>query len=485
MSSTPVNERIPLREKIAYALGGKAEYVVNSLALGSLVMPVLNIGYGLSPALIGVVLVVFRLWDAFTDPVMGNLSDNTRSRWGRRRPYIFSGALVCGLLLPFLYLADRSWSHTTIAIYFGIIGVLTYTAFTVWSMPYQSLGMELTRDYDERTRLQAWCSFVGIPVGLLGAWNFAFVSGDWFQDAATGEPDLVAGSCAATLIYAAVFVVMGLMPALFVKERFKQEKTVDGRRPAPEPLLASIKQTLRTGPLWALTGVVFFNLLGLSSISSLGYYLNIYYVNAGAIQDASIIEGWKQTGMVLLSLASVPFWTWFCARTDKKTALYVVLAATFVGHSLNYFCLDPRNPWLQLIPALFYSAISGSIWMIVPAMRMDVADYDELRSGRRREGSLASISSWGVKMSITLSTGLGGFVLAHTGFDVALKGDQPPEVLQRMFWVYLLLPTAFWTASLVCLSLFPLTRARMAEIRAELDRRHKAAANHEVPGSPT
>jgi len=474
--TTATADRIPIREKIAYALGGKAEYVVNSLALGSLVMPVLNIGYGLSPALIGIVLVVFRLWDAVTDPIMGNISDNTHSRWGRRRPYIFSGAIICGLLLPLVYMADRTWSPNTIAVYFAIIGVLTYTAFTVWSMPYQALGMELTRDYDERTRLQAWCSFVGIPVGLLGAWNFAFISSDWFQNTVTGEPDLVSGSRAATLIFAVVFIIMGIMPALLVKERFKPQKNANGVRPPPEPLFASIKQTLSTGPLWALTGVVFFNLLGLSSISSLGYYLNIYYVNAGGIKEASIIEGWKQTGMVLLSLASIPFWTWFCARTDKKTALYAVLGATFVGHSLNYFCLTPENPWLQLIPALFYSAISGSIWMIFPAMRMDVADYDELKSGRRREGSLASVSSWGVKMAITLSTGLGGVVLVQTGFDAALKGEQPPEVLQRMFWVYLLMPAAFWTASLVCLWKFPLTRARMTEIRAELDLRKNAAA---------
>jgi GPH family glycoside/pentoside/hexuronide:cation symporter len=460
-------------EKVAYALGGKAEYVVNSLALGMLVMPVLNIGYGLSPALVGVVLMVFRLWDAVTDPVMGNISDNTRSRWGRRRPYILAGAVLCAFALPFLYRADAGWSHTQIAVYFAVVGVVTYTFFTVWAMPYQSLGMELTRDYDERTRLAAWCSFVGIPIGLLGAWNMAFVSGDWFRDAATGEPDLIAGARAATLIYAVIFLVMGLLPALFVRERFVPEATAEAARAAREPLFASIRQTLCTGPLWALAGVVFFNLLGLSSISSLGYYLNIYYVNAGGLKDASIIEGWKQSGMVLLSLASIPFWAWFCGCTDKKTALYVVLAATFFGHSLNYVCLTPEHPWLQLIPALFYSAISGSIWMIVPAMRMDVADYDELKSGRRREGSLASIFSWAVKMSVTLSTGLGGLVLARTGFDAALKGEQPPEVLQRMFWVYLLLPTLFWAGSLICLWKFPLTRARMGEIRAELEARRR------------
>jgi len=147
-----------------------------------------------------------------------------------------------------------------------------------------------------------------------------------------------------------------------------------------------------------------------------------------------------------------------------------VLVCTFLGHSLNYFCLTPDNPWLQLIPSLFYSAISSSIWLIVPAMRMDVADYDEWRTGKRREGSISSVFSWSVKMIGTLSIGLGGYTLQLTGFDSVLKA-QPPEVLKNMFWLYLLLPVVFWTLSLICLYLFKLNRAKMADIRSELDAR--------------
>lgn len=464
-SAPPPDSRIPWQQKLAYAVGGKAEYVVNSLTMGAMVMPVLNIGFGLSPVIIGICMMVFRVWDAISDPIMGNFSDNTRTRWGRRRPYIIAGGILGSLMIPLIYLANPGWSSWAVAVWFTVAGLFLYSAFTMWAMPYQSLGMEMTSDYDERTRLSAWCSMIGIPIALLGAWNFAFVSSPWFADATTGEPNLVSGARAATIIHALIFVTFAILPGIFVRERLYASQTSKQNK---VPLLTSLKETLRTGPLWALAGVVFFNLVGLASIGSLGYYLNIYYVNAGGIADASIIEGWKQTGMTLLSIASIPFWTWFCGRTDKKIALYAVLALTFFGHSLNYFCLTPDNPWLQLIPALFYSAIGGSIWLIIPAMRMDVADYDELQTGKRREGSLASVFSWAVKMAGTLSIGLGGWTLQLTGFDAANK-TQSPEILQNMFWLYLLLPIAFWSLSLLCLWRFPLNRRRMEEIRDALN----------------
>jgi len=339
--------------------------------------------------------------------------------------------------------------------------MLVYTAYTIWSMPYASLGMELTKNYDERTHITAWAALIGVPVGLVGAWAHYFISGDWFADPVTGEPDLVTGARVGSWVLGGIFVVVALLPGLFVKERYKsvrQEKI---------PLWSSFRESVKSGPIWALSGIIIFNLMGLGAIGSLGYYINIYMINVGEIGEASKIEGWKQTGMVLLTFVSIPFWTWVCSKTDKKFALYIVLVATMFGHSLNYFCLTPKYPYLQVIPAFFYAAISAAIWLIVPSMRMDVADHDELRTGKRREGSLAAVFSWCVKMGGTLTIGLGGWVLTQTGFDANLK-VQPPEVIDRMYWTFLLAPYAFWLVSLTCLVFFPLDRKAMNEIRAKL-----------------
>lgn len=469
MQTAPFSDRLPWRTKFIYGLGGQLDPVLTGIALGSLLLPIFNLGFGLSPTTIGIVLMIFRFWDALIDPLMGNISDNTRTRWGRRRPYIVGGAIGVAVLLPFLWRVDPALGEFGKAVHLLVLGLLIYTAYTVWAMPYQSLGMELTKSYDERTRIAAWSSFIGIPIGLLGAWNFAFISSSWFADPVTGQPDLVRGVQFASIIHATLILGLGMLPGLFIKEHNYHRETA---RQPKEPFWASVGQTLRTGPLWTLAGVVFFNLLGLASISALGQYINIYFVNKGAIGDASVIEGWKATAMTLTSLASIPFWTWFCERTDKKFALRLVLVGTFIGHGLNYFCLRPDMPYLQIIPAVFYSAISSSIWLITPSMRMDVADYDELKTGRRREGSLSSVFSWSVKMAGTLSVGLGGFVLDLTGF-VASRGEQSPETLQRMFWTYLLLPAVFWSVSLYCLSRFRLDRSAMQAIRRRLEVRHR------------
>lgn len=465
----PLNDKIPWRTKLVYGLGGQMDPIITQMALGALLLPIFNLGFGMSPTTIGLVLMGFRLWDALIDPLIGNLSDNTRTPWGRRRPYIVLGAIFSAALLPFLWHMDPDLAQLGKALHLLFWGLLLYTAYSFWAMPYQSLGMELTRNYDERTRLSAWSTVIGIPVGLVGAWTFAFVSGPWFADATTGKPDLVRGVQAVSLIQAVFILGLGMLPGLFIKERNYHVETY---RQAKEPFWSSLVTTLRTKPLWTLAGVVFFNLLGLASISALGQYINIYFVNKGAIGNASMIEGWKATAMTLTSLASIPFWTWFCERTDKKFALRIVLIGTFVGHGLNYFCLRPDMPYLQIIPAVFYSAISSSIWLITPSMRMDVADYDELKTGRRREGSLSSVFSWAIKMAGTLSVGLGGLVLDLTGF-VASRVEQSPETLQRMFWTYLLLPAVFWSMSLWCLSRFRLDRTVMRSIRRRLELRHR------------
>lgn len=472
MNPHHLSDKIPWRTKLVYGLGGQMDSILTQMALGALLLPIFNLGFGLSPTIIGLVLMGFRLWDAVVDPLIGNLSDNTRTRWGRRRPYIVLGAISSAAFLPFLWHVDPNFGQLGKALHLLLFGLIIYTCYSFWAMPYQSLGMELTRSYDERTRLSAWCTVIGIPFGLIGAWTFAFVSGPWFADPATGQPDLVRGVQAVSWIQAGCILVLGVLPGIFIKERDYLTATV---RQAKDPFWASIKTTLQTKPLWTLAGVVFFNLLGLGAISSLGQYINIYFVNKGAIGDASVIEGWKITAMTLASLASIPFWTWFCERTDKKFALWLVLLGTFVGHGLNYFCLRPDMPYLQIVPAVFYSAISSSIWLITPSMRMDVADYDELRTGRRREGSLTSVFSWAIKMAGTLSVGLGGLVLDLTGF-VASNGEQSPETLQRMFWTYLLLPAVFWSISLWCLSRFRLDRSAMEAIRRRLDRRHRSSA---------
>lgn len=175
------------------------DYIATGLMTGILWMPFFNIGLGINPLLLGIVLMVLRAWDAITDPIMGNISDNTRTHWGRRRPYLFVGAILTALMFPVLWYLPHSiqdgsswlagvveWvpliaqvdapiEQKAAALYLMLIGIAFFSCFTLWSMPYYGLQLELTPNYDERTRLTAWMTFFSKISTLMGSWLLALI----------------------------------------------------------------------------------------------------------------------------------------------------------------------------------------------------------------------------------------------------------------------------------------------------------------------
>jgi GPH family glycoside/pentoside/hexuronide:cation symporter len=466
-SHIPESDRIPFWQKIAFALGGKMDYFATGVTVSMLWMPYFNIGMKISPALLGLGLMLLRAWDAISDPIMGNISDNARTRWGRRRPFMFVGAILTAAIYPFLWRPPAGWSELGMFFYLLFVGLLFFTSFTCWSMPYYGLQLELTPNYDERTHLTAWMSFFSKIVALAGGWIMAIVTGPWFANPETGESDIVNGVRTCSWFIAGMIVVIGLMPALFVKERYYEKES---SKQARDPLWQSIKETFRCKPLWFLIGASFFLSLGNASVVSLGQYVNIYLINGGKVADASIIDGWRYTAMVVVGILSLPVLTWLSEKYDKKILVVAMLTLAMMGHLLYYFCLNPELPYLQLIPAVLQSGSLSAFWMFMPSMKADVADYDEMDTYRRREGALNAFYSWFIKAAHTCAMGLGGVILEISGFDVLLI-EQPVEVLARMKWIFLLLPVVIWMLSLALVIRYPLTRQRLSAIRSMLEER--------------
>ncbi len=463
----PESDRIPLLSKVTFALGGKMQYLSTDLTLKVLWLPFFNIGLGINPAMLGVGLMIMRAWDAVSDPIMGNISDNARTRWGRRRPFIAVGAVLTGLIYPFLWRPPESWGSTGMQLYLLAMGLLFFTAFTCWSMPYFGMQLELTPNYDERTRLMAWTALFGKIVSLAGGWVMAILASSWFANPETGEPDIVNGMRTCSWFIAALIIMMGLLPVIFARERYYVSETSHQSR---DPFWASIRESFNCRPLWYLIGVSFFLVLGNASIASLGQYVNIYFINDGKLADATIVEGWKFTAMLTFGIITIPLWTWLSELFDKKLVVALLFAMGICGHLLYVRCLVPELPYLQLIPAVMESGALAAVWLFLPSMKADVADYDELQTTRRREGALNAFYSWFIKAAMTCAMGLGGVTLQLTGFDVGLD-HQTPEVLARMKWTYILLPVAIWCTGLCFILLYPLNRKGMAEIRRQLEAR--------------
>lgn len=463
----PQADKVPLKTKTLMGAGGGTEFLATNLTTQTLWMPFFNLGLGVSPVLLGSLLLVFRIWDAISDPLMGHLTDNTRSRWGRRRPWIVGGAVALALCVLLLFRADADWGESTILVYLLVVGLLLFTASTVWGMPFHSLLMELTPNYDERTRLASVSAFFGKIFGLLGGWVLAIASSSWFANPETGEADLVRGIQFVSYFIAGAVLVFGVLPGLFVRERFHEQ---NASRPK-EAFWKNFKETLSNRPLWLLNGIVFFNLLGLISTAAVGQYVNIFYVSQGSVADASWIEGWKQTAMFAVGILSLPVWVKLSERFDKKITLSFILVGTLVGQLLNFVCLNQAYPYLQIIPSIFWSGVASAIWLLVPSMKMDIADQDEWVTGRRREGSLNSVLSWCIKMAIALGVGSSGLILEATGFDAKLAGPQPPEVLRNLVLAYILVPFVLWLPTFYFLWRYPLNRKVMEEIRGSLEAR--------------
>lgn len=458
-------DRIPSRQKLAFSLGYSVDYLGLGLTTSVLWMPFFNIGLGINAALLGGVLMLLRFWDALTDPVVGNLSDNTRTRWGRRRPYLVVGTVLTALTYVMLWHLPTGWGPTPTLLLLVGAGLLLVTCHTIWAVPYYSFQMELTPSYDERTRMGAWTAIVGKFVFLTGGWVLAVATGTWFADPATGRPDIVAGMRACSWVIAGLILVLGMLPAFFVRERYFE--TVVRRSPRI-PFWQSMRESSRCRPLWVLIGINFFLILGSGINHILGQYVSIYLVCGGDLAAASILNGWKSSLIMVVGVLGIPLWTWLSERWDKKIIVTIMLAASVFGHCLNLFCLRPDMPYLMLVPGVFEMGALGAVWLFFPSMKADVADYDEMNTGRRREGSLNAFASWFAKLAGTVGAGLGGLVIHWAGIDVMVT-VQDPGVLEKIRKLFIALPLVLWSFTLVFIWRYPLTRDFMAVMRAKLE----------------
>ncbi len=240
-AATRPEDQVGFARMLAYGVGG---FVNNTLAaaIGGMLI-VLNLGLGMDPAWVGLLGALPRLFDALTDPIMGYVSDHTRSRWGRRRPYIFGGALAAGLVYIGLWLFPPGLAME--AVFGWLLGgsLLFYAAYTCYATPWVALGYELTPDYHERTRLMGVQNFVGQLAYVVSPWFLWFMTQErWFDTPVTGARALagLVGLCV---------MALGVLPALLLRERFVATPAA----PGPAPGLAASCSTGRAST-WRWAG---------------------------------------------------------------------------------------------------------------------------------------------------------------------------------------------------------------------------------------
>jgi GPH family glycoside/pentoside/hexuronide:cation symporter len=478
---TAPEDRISLLHKVIYGLGA---FVNNLLAaaIGGMAI-VLNLGLGMNPALVGLLGALPRLTDALTDPLMGYISDNTRSRWGRRRPYIFCGAILSGIVFALLWQLPVGQTESFYFWYFLIGSIIFYLAYTVFATPWVALGYELTPDYHERTRLMGVQNFMGQLAYVVAPWFLLIMQADYFDG-------MVDGAAYLAVAVGALAIAVGILPAMFLKERFSHpeptateiaEKEI--QRPFMETISKNMKDffnafamTLKVRPFLLLCAATFLVFNGFMLISSFQFYVIIYYVFGGSTELGAEYAGWSGTVGAVSSFLVIIFITWLSTKIGKRKAFFIAMGVSMVGYALKWFCYNPAYPLLLLLPAPFMAFGLGGLFTLMGSMIADVCDYDELQSNERREGMFGSIYWWVVKLGMALALAAGGFLLNATGFDVALEGNQTDYTIfmMRIFDVFVpILTSALAIWAVYC---FPITEDKAHEIRAELEKRRGIAA---------
>jgi glycoside/pentoside/hexuronide:cation symporter, GPH family len=476
-SQTAPADRVKFGQRLAYSAGAFVNNLLAAASGGMII--VLNLGFGMSPALVGLLGALPRLTDALTDPLMGFISDHTRTRWGRRRPYIFWGVIAAGVLFALLWQLPGDKSETFYFVYFLIGSILFYAGYTVWVTPWVALGYELTPDCHERTRLMGTQNFIGQLAYVVSPWFLWIMnSGTFFRDA-SGNPDQAAGAAGLAIVIGAVTIGLGILPAIFLRERM-QAIAQGGlaEKPTGSNLLRNIKsffggfgETLKSTAFLKLCAATFLVFNGFMLIASFQFYVIIYYVCGGDQTMGAKYAGIAGTVGAVSTFAVVAFVTWLGTRIGKRRAFFWAIGVSIVGYGLKWVCYNPAIPLLVVLPAPLMAFGLGSLFTLVPSMVADVVDADEIITGERREGMFGSIFWWTVKLGMSAALAGGGFLLQGTGFDEALGGGQAASTIT---WLRILdagVPMIASGLAIWAVWAFPITEQRALETRQELERR--------------
>ncbi len=473
---TAPEDRVPIAHKLSYGLGA---FVNNLLAaaIGGMTI-VLNLGLGMNPALVGLLGALPRLSDAFTDPLMGYISDNTRSRWGRRRPYIFAGAIVAGISFALLWQLPRDQTESFYFWYFLGGSLIFYLAYTMFATPWVALGYELTPDYHERTRLMGVQNFMG---------QLAYLFSPWFLLIMQYEPlfqDMVAGAAGLALAVAVLTIGIGVIPAIVLRERFKNiaESEIEEKRANKDGLLSILRRnaveflkgfliTMKFPPFLKLCIATFLVFNGFMLVASFQFYVIIYYVFGGDKVLGAEYAGYAGTISAIATFCVIFLITWIATHIGKRRAFFLSTGISIIGYGLKWFCYNPEYPLLLLLPAPLMAFGLGGLFTLMGSMIADVVDVDELRTHQRREGMYGSIYWWVVNLGMAAALAASGFLLNATGFDVALEGDQSSNTifLMRVFDVGVPMLTS--ALAIWAVATFTITEEKAHAVRQQLEQR--------------
>ena len=463
---TAAEDIVPFGQKLAFGSGHLANQLFPA-ALG-VFMVVLVMSLNMNPVLAGILGALPRLLDALTDPIMGFISDNTKSKWGRRKPYILLGSVITGLAFMVMWQLNPESSQTYNFVYFLIVSIFFYIGYTIFATPLIGLGYEMTPDYNERTRLMAVSQWMGQIAWMIAPWFWVIIyEPSIFESAPAGAKTL-------SIWVGAVCMILGIMPALFNKEMIVPNKdkmadlSMKDLAVNTKEFVRGIKLTLKNKPFIKLCGATFLIFNGFQTIAQFAMFIIVYYLFNGDKVAAGSWPAWFGTvSAMATAFLVIPVVTKLSEKVGKKNAFIVATLLSIVGYFLKWWGFSPANPWLMFMPIPFLSFGIGGLFTLMMSMTADVCDLDELNNGERREGMFGAVYWWMVKLGTALALLTSGIVLSLVGFDQSVD-VQSIETLTNLRIADIIIPVITALMAIVIVWKYDITEGRALEIREAL-----------------
>ncbi len=406
---------------------------------------------GLSPKMAALAVFIGKSWDYINDPLIGYICDRTRTRWGRRRPYLLFGFVPFGIAFVMMWWIPPFANEWALAAYYAAAYFFFDLMVTLTTMPYFALTPELTQDYDERTSLTTYRMAFSLIGGLV-----AFVAPLAF----IGET--IPANADRALWMGIIFGAAAAFPLLFtfLGTRERQEYTAQ----KPPSLRESLRAARKNRPFIFAMGIFLFTWTAMSIIENQLFYFLEYRMGLEA--EAPLVAGTVFVAAILV----LPFWAYISQKTDKrKSYIFGMLFLSTVMISLIFI-----PPTLGLGIVLTLAALAGvgvsAVHVLPWAMIPDAVEVDELDSGARHEGMFYALVTLFRKIATSITIPLALLMLDRSGF-ISNAPEQAPATINTIRFLMGPLPSLLLLAGIGFAIVYPLSRTKHAAVRAELANR--------------
>ena len=457
---------VGMGQKIAFGFGMLANQMFPA-ALGVFII-VLVQDLGFAALLWGIIQFAPRIFDAITDPLMGFISDNTRSKWGRRRQYVFIGGILMGIAYVAMWQLYEDDGIVYNFIYFFLWSLVFYLGLTIFSVPYVAMGYEISDDFHERTQIMAIAQFIGQWAWVIAPWFWVILYDPaWFPDGAgQGVRDL-------SIWVAIPCTIFAIIPAIFIKSKSTTERT-DFVPITTGYILKSIKEIFISAfeafKIKQFKKIAFATFLIFNSFNVIAAFTFLIIVHYLFNSDPASAGNWPalhgSVGALITSFLVIPLITIISKKIGKKKAFILSQLISIIGYVLFWFLFIPGKPYMFLFALPFHSFGIGSLFTIMMSMTADICDLDELENGVRREGLLGAVYWWMVKLGFGVAALLSGFILWLVGFDPEQVTESATTGM-RLFYTFL--PICGVVFAILIMKNYDITEERANEIKKELE----------------